>query len=74
MMNIGVRPTINGENQTLEVHLFECESDLYNKELRLSFLEKIREEQKFDSLEELKIQLEKDKEICKRTLTEKYLH
>ncbi|MGB0828398.1 MAG: riboflavin kinase, partial [Flavobacteriaceae bacterium] len=62
------------ENQTLEVHLFECESDLYNKELRLSFLEKIREEQKFDSLEELKIQLEKDKEICKRTLTEKYLH
>lgn len=74
MMNIGVRPTINGENQTLEVHLFECESDLYNKELRLSFLEKIREEQKFDSLEELKIQLEKDKEICKRTLAEKYLH
>ena len=74
MMNIGVRPTINGENQTLEVHLFECESDLYNKELRLSFLEKIREEQKFDSLAELKIQLEKDKEICKRTLAEKYLH
>ncbi len=74
MMNIGVRPTINGENQTLEVHLFECESELYNKELRLSFLEKIREEKKFDSLEELKIQLEKDKEICKRTLTEKYLH
>ena len=74
MMNIGIRPTLEGENQTLEVHLFDCESDLYNKKLRISFLQKIREEQKFDSIEELKNQLEKDKEICKRTLTEKYLH
>ena len=74
MMNIGIRPTVSGENQTLEVHLFDCELDLYNQELQLSFLEKIREEQKFDSVEELKIQLQKDKEICKRTLTEKYLH
>ena len=74
MMNIGIRPTLEGENQTLEVHLFDCESDLYNKKLRISFLQKIREEQKFDSIEELKNQLEKDKEICKRTLSEKYLH
>jgi len=74
MMNIGIRPTVSGENQTLEVHLFDCELDLYNQELQLSFLEKIREEQKFDSVEELKIQLQKDKEICKRTLAKKYLH
>jgi riboflavin kinase/FMN adenylyltransferase len=74
MMNIGTRPTLNGVNQTLEVHLFDCNEDLYHKKLRVSFIKKIREEQKFESLDALKAQLKKDKEICKRTLIEKGLH
>jgi riboflavin kinase/FMN adenylyltransferase len=74
MMNIGTRPTLNGEHQTLEVHLFDCDKDLYGQKLKISFLEKIRDEQKFESLDALKTQLKKDKEICKRSLIKKGLH
>ena len=71
MMNIGFRPTLNGRHQTLEVHIFDLNRDLYGKTLQISFLEKIRDEKKFESLEALKIQLIKDKEICKETLIKK---
>ena len=74
MMNIGTRPTLNGEHQTLEVHLFDCDKDLYGQKLKISFLEKIRDEQKFESLDALKTRLKKDKEICKRSLIKKGLH
>ena len=74
MMNIGTRPTLNGEHQTLEVHLFDCDKDLYGQKLKISFLEKIRDEQKFESLDALKTRLKKDKEICKRNLIKKGLH
>lgn len=74
MMNIGTRPTINGEHQTLEVHLFDFNKDLYDKKLKILFVEKIRDEQKFESLDALKKQLEKDKEISKRSLIKKRLH
>jgi riboflavin kinase/FMN adenylyltransferase len=74
MMNIGTRPTLDGEHQTLEAHLFDCEKDLYSQKLKISFLEKIRDEQRFESLDALKIQLKKDKEICKRILIKKGLH
>ena len=73
MMNIGTRPTLNGENQTLEVHLFDFNEDLYKKKLKLIFLEKIRDEQKFESLDALKKQLENDKKISKRSLIKKGL-
>jgi riboflavin kinase/FMN adenylyltransferase len=71
MMNIGVRPTLNGSHRTLEVHIFDLNTDLYGKTLQISLLEKIRDEKKFESLEALKIQLIKDKEICKETLIKK---
>ena len=74
MMNIGTRPTLNGKNQTLEVHLFDFNEDLYKKKLKILFYKKIREEQKFESLDALKKQLEKDKEISKRSLIKKGLH
>lgn len=70
MMNIGNRPTLNGNKQTLEVHLFDFNKRIYGQELKVSVLKKIRDEKKFDSLEALKSQLEKDQEICKRTLAE----
>ena len=73
MMNIGTRPTLNGENQTLEVHLFDFNEDLYKKKLKLIFLGKIRDEQKFESLDALKKQLENDKKISKRSLIKKRL-
>ena len=71
MMNVGIRPTVNGKHETLEVHLFDCEENLYDLNLKIEFIEKIRDEVKFQSFDHLKIQLEKDKEVCKRTLISK---
>jgi len=70
MMNIGNRPTINGLNQTIEVHIFDFDKDIYGKKLKVCFVKKIRKEKKFDSLPSLKSQLKKDEEYCKRILAE----
>ena len=61
MMNIGKNPTIGENEQSIEVHFFNLDKDIYNKNLKISILEHIREEQKFNSLTELQTQLEKDK-------------
>jgi riboflavin kinase/FMN adenylyltransferase len=61
MMNIGTNPTVDGTRQHIEIHFFEYQGDLYGASLEVALLGRIRDEQKFDSLEELKIQLEKDK-------------
>ena len=61
MMNIGNRPTVNGTNQTIEVHIFDFDEDIYNKTLKIIPLKFLREEKKFNSLTELKNQLSIDK-------------
>ena len=61
IMNIGRRPTLNnGTNISVEVHIFGYSGNLYGRELHLSFIERIREERKFASLEELKAQIQED--------------
>jgi len=70
MMNIGNRPTISGLNETIEIHIFDFDKDIYGKNLKVCFLQKIRKEKKFDSLTSLKNQLKKDEENCKRILAE----
>ena len=61
IMNIGRRPTLNnGTNLSIEVHIMNYEGNLYGRELHLSFIERIREERKFASLEELKAQIRED--------------
>lgn len=62
MMNIGKRPTVDGENQTIEVHFIDFDQNLYDQEITMEVLDFIRDEQKFDSLEALKNQIQKDKE------------
>jgi riboflavin kinase/FMN adenylyltransferase len=62
MLNIGFNPTFEGKNKTIEVHLFDFNSTIYNRQIRVTFLHRIRSEEKFESVEFLKIQLEKDKE------------
>jgi riboflavin kinase/FMN adenylyltransferase len=65
MMNIGVNPSVSDANsRTLEVNIFDLNSDLYGEILNVEFLFKIRDEKKFSSLEELTSQLKKDKEYC----------
>ena len=61
MMNIGHRPTFNGTTTSMEVNLFNFSGDLYGQELLVSFISKIRDEHKFDSIEALAEQLQHDK-------------
>lgn len=58
--NIGKRPTVCGEQAKLEVHLFDYEGDLYHQRLQVNFIHKIRDEQRFASLDELKQQIALD--------------
>ncbi|MEN8857118.1 MAG: bifunctional riboflavin kinase/FAD synthetase [Flavobacteriaceae bacterium] len=62
MMNIGFRPTVSGKDQTIEAHLFNFNKDLYGKTLRLELLYFLRKEKKFDSIDDLIVQLKLDKE------------
>lgn len=62
VMNIGTRPTVNGENKTIEVHFIDFDQNLYDQEITLEVLDFVRDEQKFDSIEALKNQIQKDKE------------
>ncbi len=61
MMNIGKNPTIGENDQSIEVHFFNLNEDIYNKNLQILILEHIREEQEFTSFSELQAQLDKDK-------------
>ena len=62
MCNIGCRPTVSSGNaRTIETHIFDFDEDIYGLDMKITFLERIREERRFDSLEELKRQLETDK-------------
>jgi len=63
MMNIGVRPTFNGKRVTLETHIFNFDGDIYDQLLLVSFVKRIRGEQKFDSPEELTEQLKEDEKV-----------
>lgn len=62
MMNIGIRPTFNGEAKSLEVNIFEFDQMIYGKTIQVRFLGRIRDEKKFKGIEELKSQLKLDKE------------
>ena len=62
MMNIGYNPTVNGTEKSTEVHLFDFNGDLYGQTLSISVLKRLRDEVKFDSIETLKKQLQKDQE------------
>ena len=58
--NLGMRPTVAGQERLLEVHLFDFSGDLYGKTIRVRFVKHLREEMKFGSLEELQDQISRD--------------
>jgi riboflavin kinase/FMN adenylyltransferase len=70
MMNIGMRPTFNGQRRTLEVHVFRLNEDLYGQMLLVSFVERLREEQRFESAEALISQLQQDAVLAEQILTQ----
>lgn len=61
MLNIGNRPTIGGDNKTIEVNIFDFDRDIYESEITIEFVDLIRKEIKFSSLDALKEQLKADK-------------
>jgi riboflavin kinase / FMN adenylyltransferase len=69
VMNIGNRPTVNGSNLSVEVHLFDWSSDLYGKQLGVQLVEFLRPEQKFPTLEDLKTQIQLDCTVAREHLS-----
>ena len=68
--NWGVKPTVSGENSpVIESHILNFNENIYGKNVKISFLTKIRDEKKFDTLEDLKKQISKDVEFCKNYLS-----
>ena len=65
MCNIGCRPTVGtGNARTIETNIFGFDEDIYGLDMEVTFIDRIREEIRFDSLNELKTQLEKDRDSC----------
>ena len=58
--NIGVRPTVDGKEPLLEVHIFDFDEEIYGRLLTVTFLNKVRDERTFDGLDSLKNQIEQD--------------
>jgi riboflavin kinase/FMN adenylyltransferase len=58
--NVGIRPTVGGTRSLLEVHLFDFNQEIYGRQVRVEFCEKIRDEKRYESLDLLKVQIQKD--------------
>ncbi|MCA0427853.1 MAG: bifunctional riboflavin kinase/FAD synthetase [Bacteroidetes bacterium] len=69
MMNIGKNPTFPEKGRSMEVHIFDFTEDIYNQSIRVSFVDKLREEKKFSGIEELQSQLNRDKLRALEVLT-----
>jgi riboflavin kinase/FMN adenylyltransferase len=68
MMNIGFRPTVNGLDKRLEVNVFDFEGDLYEQKISIYFLDYIRKEAKFASIDALQAQLARDEQAIRKAL------
>ncbi len=70
VVNIGVRPTFQGEERHLEAHLLDTDLDLYNLRITIDFIARLRAEQRFDSIEALKAQISSDVQRARHILVE----
>lgn len=68
MLYIGTRPTVNGTRRSIEVNIFEFDKDIYGETIQISFLKLLRTDSKFNDLESLKHQLQRDKESSLQVL------
>ena len=64
MMTIGTNPTVNGNDESIETHFFNFDQDIYNQKIRINVLQRIRDEQRFESVEALKTQIHRDKKTA----------
>jgi len=70
MGNIGYRPTVANGELTIEVNIFDFDQEIYGEEICISFIDRIRDEHKFENLQALKNQLEKDRKTVKEVLAQ----
>ena len=70
MANIGIRPTLEQHDLTIEAHLFDFSDDIYGETITIYFFDFIREERKFSGLDELKAQLANDKVAIRKILSD----
>lgn len=66
--NYGIKPTLGQSEPVVESHILNFSQNIYDKEIEIEFIKKIRDEKKFDSIEELKVQINKDTEECLKLL------
>jgi len=66
MTNIGIRPTFNGKGITIETNILDFSADIYGRNMRVAFVERIRDELKFNSIEELKAKMKQDEALARR--------
>ncbi len=69
MLNIGWRPTVSGQERRIEVNIFNFDQDIYNRRLTVEFVRLLRKEKKFRGIEELKNQLNQDKQEALQVLS-----
>lgn len=69
MVNVGTNPTIGENPLTIEINIFDFDEDIYDKQITIGFVDKIRDQQKFDSLDHLKVALANDKSITLKLIT-----
>ena len=69
MLNIGFNPTFDEKKLSIELNIFDFQSIIYEKQIKVFFKKKIRDEKKFNSPEGLKSQLKKDRELVKKILS-----
>lgn len=73
ILNAGTRPTVNGSEFRIEAHLFDFDADLYGRSLRVSFLHRIRDERRFESIDALRNQISEDALLARRFLEKETL-
>ena len=72
MSNLGCNPSVGGAERRLETHIFDFGGDLYGIRLHVELLEKIRDEQRFTSVDELRAQIERDRDRIRQLIAEEH--
>lgn len=70
VLNIGVNPTFNGQTVVAEAHLLDFDGELYGKQIKVNLVEKLRDERKFNSVDELRMQIGRDIESARLILSQ----
>jgi riboflavin kinase/FMN adenylyltransferase len=69
MLYIGDRPTVQGSKKVIEVNIFDFDKEIYDEQIQVKLIQYIRGDQKFDSLDALKLSIQQDEINCRKALS-----